>query len=142
LIPSPPNLHYSSAVSLFSDEGITRSCTRSGRKIRMPTRYPDEEGNRAAAIHASGCPVLRSLRTRARQENNMHENREISNAPSFVCEGRSAKVLSRNADMHALEQSDCAVVPMNRPNKTAKLLRGLGREGHCWRRTSLSRACS
>jgi hypothetical protein len=39
----------------------------------------------------------------------MHENREISNAPSFVCEGRSAKVLSRNADMHALEKSDCAV---------------------------------
>src|SRR5205085_7481419 len=29
----------------------------------------------------------------------------------------SAKVINHNADTHALEESDCAVVPMNRPNK-------------------------
>ena len=30
---------------------------------------------------------------------------------------RSAKATSRNADRYALEKSDCAVVPMNQPNK-------------------------
>src|SRR5450631_880554 len=37
----------------------------------------------------------------------MHQNREISNAPSFA-EGRSAKAINHNADMHVLEKSDCA----------------------------------
>jgi hypothetical protein len=47
----------------------------------------------------------------------MHENREISNAPSPTDEGRSAKAKGRTADMHALEKSDCAVVPVNQSNK-------------------------
>ena len=47
----------------------------------------------------------------------MHENREISSAPSGICEGRPVKAQSRTADMHVLEESDCAVVPVNRPNK-------------------------
>ncbi len=47
----------------------------------------------------------------------MHENREISSMPSPVCEGRSAKAINRNADMHVLEKSDCAVLPVNQPNK-------------------------
>ena len=51
----------------------------------------------------------------------MHENREISSAPSAVCEGRSVKAHSRTTDMHALEKSDCAVVPLNRPNKGGQL---------------------
>src|SRR3979411_1867289 len=48
----------------------------------------------------------------------MHENREISRT-SRTNHGRvrSAKVISHNADTHALEKSDCAVVPMNRLNK-------------------------
>ena len=37
--------------------------------------------------------------------------------PSPVCEGRSAKAINRNADMHVLEKSDCAVLPVNQPNK-------------------------
>ncbi len=49
----------------------------------------------------------------------MHENREISSAPSPLGEGRSAKASSRTADMHVLEKSDCAVVPVNQPNKAA-----------------------
>ena len=47
----------------------------------------------------------------------MHENREISSAPWPADQGRSAKALSRTADMYVLEKSDCAVVPVNQPNK-------------------------
>jgi hypothetical protein len=47
----------------------------------------------------------------------MHENREISNTPSAVREGRSVKALSRTTDMHVLEKSDCAVLPVNRLNQ-------------------------
>ena len=51
----------------------------------------------------------------------MHENREISNTPSFVNEDRSAKAINRNADAYVLEKSDCAVVPVNQPNKGRQL---------------------
>ena len=48
----------------------------------------------------------------------MHENREISGASrSDHGRDRSAKAQSHHADMHAPEKSDCAVVPMNQPNK-------------------------
>jgi RNA-directed DNA polymerase len=47
----------------------------------------------------------------------MHENREISSAPWSDDQGRSAKATSRTADAHVLEKSDCAVVPVNQPNK-------------------------
>jgi hypothetical protein len=47
----------------------------------------------------------------------MHENREISGTPWSDDQGRSAKVTSRNADMHVPEKSDCAVQPVNRLNK-------------------------
>src|ERR1035441_2149573 len=47
----------------------------------------------------------------------MHENREISSTPWSHGQGRSAKAESRTADMHVLEKSDCAVVPVNQPNK-------------------------
>ena len=48
----------------------------------------------------------------------MHENREASWA-SQPNQGRdrSAKVISRKADVYAQEESDCAVVPLNQPNK-------------------------
>ncbi len=49
--------------------------------------------------------------------NNLHENREISSAPWSEDQGRSAKAINRTADMHALEKSDCAVVPVKQPNK-------------------------
>ena len=51
----------------------------------------------------------------------MHENREISSAPSVTDEGRSVKAHSRTTDTHALEKSDCAVLPVNRPNKGRQL---------------------
>ena len=46
----------------------------------------------------------------------MHENRETSVAP-VQSAGRSEKAQCRNADMHAAEESDCGVVPVNQPNK-------------------------
>jgi RNA-directed DNA polymerase len=46
----------------------------------------------------------------------MHENREISGA-SQEDRDRPAKALSHKAGMHAPEKSDCAVIPMNQPNK-------------------------
>ena len=51
----------------------------------------------------------------------MDENREISSAPLSVCEGRSVKAQSRTTDMHVLEKSNCAIVPVNRPNKGRQL---------------------
>jgi RNA-directed DNA polymerase len=47
----------------------------------------------------------------------MHENREISNTPWCDDQGRSAKAINHNADMHVLEKSDCAVLPVNQPNR-------------------------
>jgi RNA-directed DNA polymerase len=47
----------------------------------------------------------------------MHEKREISSAPWSGDQGRSAKATSRTADMHVLEKSDCAVLPVNQSNK-------------------------
>jgi len=51
----------------------------------------------------------------------MDENREISNTPSAASEGRSVKAHSRTTDMHVLEKSDCAVLPVNRLNKGRQL---------------------
>src|SRR6516165_10877716 len=50
----------------------------------------------------------------------MHENREISSAPWSCEQGRSAKAMNQTADTHVLEKSDCAVVPVNQPNKEAQ----------------------
>ena len=47
----------------------------------------------------------------------MHENREISSTSWSNEQDRSAKAINRTADMHVLEKSDCAVVPVNQPNK-------------------------
>ena len=47
----------------------------------------------------------------------MHENREISSTPSAVSGGRSEKAINHNADMHVLEKSHRAVVPVSHPNK-------------------------
>jgi hypothetical protein len=51
--------------------------------------------------------------------NFMHENRETSVAPDVVT-GRSGKAIGRAPDMHAAEESDLGVVPMNQPNKSGK----------------------
>jgi hypothetical protein len=56
----------------------------------------------------------------------MDENREISSAPLASCEGRSVKAQSRTTDVHVLEKSDCAVVPVNQPNKVAQAAAEVG----------------
>ena len=50
----------------------------------------------------------------------MHENRETS-AVSRRTGDRSGKALSHTPDMHAVEGSDRAVVPMKLPNKEERL---------------------
>src|ERR1700676_4299874 len=47
----------------------------------------------------------------------MHENRESSWTSWQTKQDRSAKAINRTADANVQEQSDCAVVPMNQPNK-------------------------
>src|SRR5499427_4794418 len=47
----------------------------------------------------------------------MHENREISCMSWSKDQDRSAKAINRTADVNVQEKSDCAVVPLNRPNK-------------------------
>ena len=47
----------------------------------------------------------------------MHENREISSVPWSDDQGRSAKAINRTAGTHALEKSDCAVLPVKQPNR-------------------------
>ena len=56
----------------------------------------------------------------------MHENREISSTPSGKCEGRSVKAINRTTGMHVLEKSDCAVLPVNQPNKVAQAAAEVG----------------
>jgi hypothetical protein len=69
----------------------------------------------------------------------MHENREISRAPLAIGKGRSAKAMNRTADMHVLEKSDCAVVPMNRPNKVAQASAEVG-EGRAQMKENIARS--
>ena len=48
----------------------------------------------------------------------MHENRETSGVPRPDQDrGRSEKAQSRTSDVHALEESDRTIVPMNQSNK-------------------------
>ena len=51
------------------------------------------------------------------KRNNMHENREISCTSWLTDQDRSAKAINRTADVPVQEKSDCAVVPVNQPNK-------------------------
>jgi hypothetical protein len=66
----------------------------------------------------------------------MHENREISSAPWSSDQGRSAKATSRTADMHVLEKSDCAVVPVSQPNKEGQASAEVG-EGRAQTRENI-----
>src|SRR6266487_4339372 len=50
----------------------------------------------------------------------MHENREISRTSCSKEQDRSAKAINQTADMHVLEKSDCAVVPVNQWNREAQ----------------------
>ena len=67
----------------------------------------------------------------------MHENRETSKmSRSHKGRDRSAKAKSRTADMHVLEESDCAVLPVNQPNKEDNHSAEVG-EGRAWTKESI-----
>ena len=57
----------------------------------------------------------------------MHENRETSVAPGVVA-GRSGKADGQKPGMHAAEESDSGIVPMNQPNKEAPTQEGVTAE--------------
>src|SRR5262245_28764022 len=70
----------------------------------------------------------------------MHENREISGASRPEQDrDRSAKALSHKADMHAPEKSDCAVVPVNQPNKGRSIPAEVG-EGRAWTKENIGQS--
>jgi hypothetical protein len=53
----------------------------------------------------------------------MREVRDLQpDFPRSCCvgEGRSAKAINRTEDMRVLEESDCAVVPVNHPNEAVQ----------------------
>jgi RNA-directed DNA polymerase len=56
----------------------------------------------------------------------MHENREISGMSCPLQQDRSVKAINHNADVNVQEKSDCAVVPVNRPNKEGQLSTEVG----------------
>src|SRR6202049_3103659 len=55
----------------------------------------------------------------------MHENRETSVVPDALT-GRSGNAYCRTPDMHAAEESDSGVVPVNQPNKGGEPLAEVG----------------
>ena|SRR2546430_10341720 len=72
----------------------------------------------------------------------MHENREISCTSWLTDQDRSAKAINRTADVNVQEKSDCAVVPVNQPNKEGQPSAEAGEEGHRLRRTSFNLTCA
>ena len=70
----------------------------------------------------------------------MHENRETSRTSQSNQErDRSAKAKSRKADMHVLEESDCAVVPVNQPNNEERSSAEVG-EGRAQTKENIARS--
>jgi len=47
----------------------------------------------------------------------MHENREVFCTSCQLRQDRSVKAINHNADANVQEKSDCAIVPLSRPNK-------------------------
>jgi len=60
----------------------------------------------------------------------MHENRETSELSARGSGAdRPEKAKSRTTGMNGTEESDCAIVPVNQPNKGEPLEGGLSAEG-------------
>src|SRR5437588_11535806 len=67
----------------------------------------------------------------------MHENRETSGVPRpSRARGRSEKMQNRTSDIHASEESDHAIVPMNQPNKEGQPSAEVG-EGRAWAKENI-----
>jgi group II intron reverse transcriptase/maturase len=87
----------------------------------VPTLFSQWEGN-ITARRTSREPTVDPARSKTpgTSRNNMHENRETSSAPARKA-GRSGKAQSRNPDMHAVEESDCGIVPRKPPNNGTRV---------------------
>jgi RNA-directed DNA polymerase len=98
------------------------------------------KATRRAAINRerpAGSAWSKSLCT---LRNNLHENRETSRVSrSHWQQGRSAKGTSPTADMHVLEESDRAVLPVNQPNKEGQPPAEVG-EGRAWTKGNIVRS--
>jgi len=70
----------------------------------------------------------------------MHENREISCTSWSSDQDRSAKAISRTADMNVQEKSDCAVVPVNQPNNEGQQPSAEAGEGRAQTKENIVRA--
>jgi len=70
----------------------------------------------------------------------MHENREISCTSWSSDQDRSAKAINRTADMNVQEKSDCAVVPVNQPNKEGQQPSAEAGEGRAQTEENIVRA--
>src|SRR5215813_12755172 len=67
----------------------------------------------------------------------MHENRETSGTPrSNQDRDRPEKAQSHNAGMHAPEESDHAILPMNQPNNEDLSSAEVG-EGRAWAKENI-----
>ena len=71
----------------------------------------------------------------------MHENRETSQTSARETGADRRAKASRTARMHVGEESDCGVVPMNRPNKERQLL-AEGEEGRPQTKENASWSCT
>jgi hypothetical protein len=70
----------------------------------------------------------------------MHENRETSGAPlSNQDRGRLEKAQSHNSGMHAAEESDRVIVPMNQPNNEELTSTEVG-EGRAWTKENIAQS--
>src|SRR5262249_14963525 len=68
----------------------------------------------------------------------MHENRETSGAPCLnQTRGRPEKAQSHNAGMHASEESDHAIVPVNQPNNGEASFSAEVGEGRAWAKENI-----
>jgi len=70
----------------------------------------------------------------------LHENRETSETSRPDQDrDRSAKAPSHNADAHVSEESDCAISPVNQPNKGDSSSAEIG-EGRAWTKENIVRS--
>src|SRR4051812_48741035 len=70
----------------------------------------------------------------------MHENRETSRVSDFRREpNRSGKMQNRTPDMHAREESDHAILPVNQPNNEGLPSAEVG-EGRAWAQENIVRS--
>jgi RNA-directed DNA polymerase len=99
-------------TGVHADQPLSSEISPSG----TPTKYAERKATSGAALCES-CPSPAESKTLCMRGNSLHGNREIPSAPiADGVMGRSEKVNSHNADMHADGKSDDPIVPKKPPN--------------------------